>query len=86
MIATLFQATVIALIFALINGTEFNSYWIFYGSLVFGAIYIASLRYLYEARPAGCSTGSAISAARSWSAPATASSRSRTRFRTPTTC
>jgi len=47
-IATLFQATVIALIFALINGTEFNSYWIFYGSLVFGAIYIASLRYLYE--------------------------------------
>ena len=47
-IATLFQATVIALIFALINGTEFNSYWIFYGSLFFGAIYIASLRYLYE--------------------------------------
>jgi len=48
-IATLFQATVIALIFALINGTEFNSYWIFYGSLFFGAVYIASLRYLYEA-------------------------------------
>jgi exopolysaccharide biosynthesis polyprenyl glycosylphosphotransferase len=47
-IATLFQATVIALIFALINGTEFHSYWIFYGSLVFGAIYISSLRYLYE--------------------------------------
>ena len=47
-IATLFQATVIALIFALVNGTEFNSYWIFYGSLIFGAIYIASLRYLYE--------------------------------------
>ena len=48
-IATLFQATVIALIFALINGTEFNTYWIFYGSLFFGAVYIASLRYLYEA-------------------------------------
>jgi exopolysaccharide biosynthesis polyprenyl glycosylphosphotransferase len=47
-IATLFQATVIALIFALINGTEFHSYWIFYGSLVFGAIYISSLRYVYE--------------------------------------
>jgi exopolysaccharide biosynthesis polyprenyl glycosylphosphotransferase len=47
-IATLFQVTVICLIFALINGTKFNSYWIFYGSLFFGAIYISSLRYLYE--------------------------------------
>jgi exopolysaccharide biosynthesis polyprenyl glycosylphosphotransferase len=47
-IATLFQASVIALIFALVNGTEFHSYWIFYGSLIFGAIYISSLRYLYE--------------------------------------
>ena len=47
-IATLFQATVICLVFALITGTEFNTYWIFYGSLFFGAIYIASLRYLYE--------------------------------------
>jgi exopolysaccharide biosynthesis polyprenyl glycosylphosphotransferase len=48
-IATLFQATVIALIFALVTGTKFHTYWIFYGSLVFGAIYISSLRYLYEA-------------------------------------
>jgi exopolysaccharide biosynthesis polyprenyl glycosylphosphotransferase len=47
-IATLFQVAVISLIFALINGTQFNSYWIFYGSLFFGAIYISSLRYLYE--------------------------------------
>jgi exopolysaccharide biosynthesis polyprenyl glycosylphosphotransferase len=47
-IATLFQATVISLIFALVTGTKFNSYWIFYGSLFFGAIYISSLRYLYE--------------------------------------
>ena len=48
MIATLFQATVISLIFALVTGTKFNSYWIFYGSLFFGAVYISSLRYLYE--------------------------------------
>jgi exopolysaccharide biosynthesis polyprenyl glycosylphosphotransferase len=47
-IATLFQVAVISLIFALINGTEFHSYWIFYGGLFFGAIYIASLRLLYE--------------------------------------
>jgi exopolysaccharide biosynthesis polyprenyl glycosylphosphotransferase len=47
-IATLFQVAVICLIFALVNGTKFNSYWIFYGSLFFGAIYIASLRHFYE--------------------------------------
>jgi exopolysaccharide biosynthesis polyprenyl glycosylphosphotransferase len=47
-IATLFQATVISLIFALITGSEFNSYWLFYGGLFFAAIYIASLRYLYD--------------------------------------
>ena len=32
----LFQGTVIALVFALANGQHFQSYWIFYGSLVFG--------------------------------------------------
>jgi exopolysaccharide biosynthesis polyprenyl glycosylphosphotransferase len=47
-IATLFQVTVISLIFALVNGTEFNSYWIFYGSLIFGSIYVGGLRHLYE--------------------------------------
>ncbi|MDQ2940057.1 MAG: sugar transferase, partial [Actinomycetota bacterium] len=41
-------ATVISLIFALVTGTKFNSYWIFYGSLFFGAVYVSSLRYLYE--------------------------------------
>jgi exopolysaccharide biosynthesis polyprenyl glycosylphosphotransferase len=43
----LFQATVIALVFALANGEHFSSYYIFYGSLIFGTIYIGALRQLH---------------------------------------
>jgi exopolysaccharide biosynthesis polyprenyl glycosylphosphotransferase len=43
----LFQATVIALVFALADGQRFSSYFIFYGSLFFATIYIASLRELH---------------------------------------
>jgi exopolysaccharide biosynthesis polyprenyl glycosylphosphotransferase len=43
----LFQATVIALVFALANGEHFSSYYIFYGSLFFGTVYIATLRELH---------------------------------------
>ncbi|MBV9471555.1 MAG: sugar transferase [Solirubrobacterales bacterium] len=43
----LFQATVIALVFALASGEHFSSYYIFYGSLFFGTVYIAGLRELY---------------------------------------
>jgi exopolysaccharide biosynthesis polyprenyl glycosylphosphotransferase len=39
-----FQATVIALVFALADGQHFSSYFIFYGSLFFATIYIAALR------------------------------------------
>ena len=49
MIATLFQATVVALIFALLSGAEFSSYWLFYGGLAFAALYLGALRYGYEA-------------------------------------
>jgi exopolysaccharide biosynthesis polyprenyl glycosylphosphotransferase len=45
--SALFQATVIALVFALANGDHFSSYYIFYGSLFFGIVYIAVLRELY---------------------------------------
>ena len=37
----------IALVFALANGEHFSSYYIFYGSLIFGTIYIGSLRQLH---------------------------------------
>jgi exopolysaccharide biosynthesis polyprenyl glycosylphosphotransferase len=43
----LFQATVIALVFALADGSHFSSYFIFYGSLFFGTIYISALRELH---------------------------------------
>jgi exopolysaccharide biosynthesis polyprenyl glycosylphosphotransferase len=43
----LFQATIIALVFALANGEHFSSYYIFYGSLFFGVVYIAALRELH---------------------------------------
>jgi exopolysaccharide biosynthesis polyprenyl glycosylphosphotransferase len=43
----LFQATVIALVFALADGQHFSSYFIFYGSLCFATVYIAGLRELH---------------------------------------
>ena len=43
----LFQATVIGLVFALADGQHFSSYFIFYGSLFFATIYIATLRELH---------------------------------------
>jgi exopolysaccharide biosynthesis polyprenyl glycosylphosphotransferase len=46
-VSALFQATVIALVFALANGDHFSSYYIFYGSLFFGTVYITGLRYLH---------------------------------------
>ena len=47
MATALFQGTVIALVFALANGEHFSSYYIFYGSLFFGTVYIAALRELH---------------------------------------
>ena len=46
-VSALFQATVIALVFALATGEHFSSYYIFYGSLFFGTVYISALRELY---------------------------------------
>jgi exopolysaccharide biosynthesis polyprenyl glycosylphosphotransferase len=43
----LFQATLIGLIFALVDGQHFTSYWIFYGSLAFGIVYDSALREVY---------------------------------------
>jgi exopolysaccharide biosynthesis polyprenyl glycosylphosphotransferase len=46
-VTALFQATVIALVFALANGEHFSSYFLFYGSLFFGAVYIGGLRHVH---------------------------------------
>src|SRR6266511_4456890 len=47
-VASLFQVTVVALIFALVNGEKFQSYYVFYGSLFFCCVYVSLFRYGYE--------------------------------------
>jgi exopolysaccharide biosynthesis polyprenyl glycosylphosphotransferase len=47
-VSSLFQVMVVALIFALVNGEKYSSYYIFYGTLVFAIVYLGSLRWLYE--------------------------------------
>jgi exopolysaccharide biosynthesis polyprenyl glycosylphosphotransferase len=47
-VACLFQVMIVALIFAVVNGEDFSSYYIFYGSLFFGVLYVAGFRFLYE--------------------------------------
>jgi exopolysaccharide biosynthesis polyprenyl glycosylphosphotransferase len=47
-VSSLFQVTVVALIFALVNGEDYSSYYIFYGTLGFAIVIIGSFRWLYE--------------------------------------
>src|SRR3954452_15888490 len=47
-VASLTQVAVVALLFAVINGEKFSSYYVFYGSLFFAVLYISSLRFVYE--------------------------------------
>jgi len=47
-VSSLFQTTVVALIFALVNNEQYSSYYIFYGTLVFAIVIIGSLRWAYE--------------------------------------
>jgi exopolysaccharide biosynthesis polyprenyl glycosylphosphotransferase len=47
-VASLFQVTVVALIYAVVSGVEFQSYYLFYGSLAFGVVIISGLRFGYE--------------------------------------
>jgi exopolysaccharide biosynthesis polyprenyl glycosylphosphotransferase len=47
-VACLFQVTLVLLGFALVNGEEFSSYYIFYGSLAFAIVLVAGLRALFD--------------------------------------
>src|SRR3954468_23151855 len=47
-IASLFQATVVVMLFAIVEGEQFSSYYIFYGSLLFALVYVSAFRYLFE--------------------------------------
>jgi exopolysaccharide biosynthesis polyprenyl glycosylphosphotransferase len=47
-VGSLFQVAFVALIFAVVNGEHFSSYYLFYGSLAFAIFYVSSLRAGYE--------------------------------------
>ena len=47
-VTSLFQVTVVALIFAVVNGEKYSSYYIFYGTLFFAIVYVGSIRWGYE--------------------------------------
>ena len=47
-VGSLFEVAVVALIFAVVNGEHFSSYYLFYGSLVFAIFYVSSLRAVYD--------------------------------------
>ncbi len=57
-VGSLFQTMVVTLIFALVNGETFSSFYIFYGTLFFAVLYVSSARWAYER-----ATGSVLRAA-----------------------
>jgi exopolysaccharide biosynthesis polyprenyl glycosylphosphotransferase len=48
-VGSLFQVAFVALLFAVVSGEQFTSFYIFWGSLVFALLYVSSLRAGYEA-------------------------------------
>ncbi len=47
-VSSLFQVMVVALIYALVQGGDYSSYYIFYGTLIFAIAYVGSFRFVYE--------------------------------------
>jgi exopolysaccharide biosynthesis polyprenyl glycosylphosphotransferase len=47
-VGSLFQVMFVALVFAVVSGEHFSSYYLFYGSLAFALLYVSSLRAIYE--------------------------------------
>ncbi len=47
-VASLFQVAFVALVFALVSGEHFQSFYIFWGSLVFALLYVSLLRAGYD--------------------------------------
>jgi exopolysaccharide biosynthesis polyprenyl glycosylphosphotransferase len=47
-VASLFQVTVVTLLYAVVSGNDFSSYYIFYGSLFFAVAYVSTFRFAYE--------------------------------------
>jgi exopolysaccharide biosynthesis polyprenyl glycosylphosphotransferase len=47
-VASLFQTMALVFAFAVVNGNEYSSYYIFYGSLFFAVAYVSLFRFAYE--------------------------------------
>jgi exopolysaccharide biosynthesis polyprenyl glycosylphosphotransferase len=47
-VASLFQVMLVALGFAVVNGQQFSSYYIFYGSLAFAVLYVTGARLVFD--------------------------------------
>jgi exopolysaccharide biosynthesis polyprenyl glycosylphosphotransferase len=47
-VGSLFEVALVALIFALVNGEQFSSYYLFYGSLAFAIFFVSVFRAAYE--------------------------------------
>jgi exopolysaccharide biosynthesis polyprenyl glycosylphosphotransferase len=47
-VGSLFQVAFVALLFAVVSGEHFSSYYLFYGSLAFAIFYVSSFRAAYE--------------------------------------
>jgi exopolysaccharide biosynthesis polyprenyl glycosylphosphotransferase len=47
-VGSLFQVAFVALLFAVVSGEHFSSYYLFYGSLAFALLYVSSMRAGYE--------------------------------------
>ncbi|MEA2374571.1 MAG: hypothetical protein QOD53_1034 [Thermoleophilaceae bacterium] len=47
-VASLFQVTLLLLVFTLVQGQTFQSYYIFYGALLFALAYVSALRSLFD--------------------------------------
>jgi exopolysaccharide biosynthesis polyprenyl glycosylphosphotransferase len=46
-VSSLFQVTVVALVFALVSGYEFSSYYLFYATLAFAIVFVSTLRSMH---------------------------------------
>ncbi|MEA2422067.1 MAG: hypothetical protein QOF55_1166, partial [Thermoleophilaceae bacterium] len=47
-VASLVQVTFIILVYAVVQGGHYSSYYIFYGSLFFALVYVSSLRWVFD--------------------------------------
>jgi exopolysaccharide biosynthesis polyprenyl glycosylphosphotransferase len=47
-VASMFQVTVVVLVYAIVEGNHFSSYYIFYGSLFFALAYISAFRWGFD--------------------------------------